>query len=145
MTLQSRTDTNAVRHGASPLKRSAKKMPEMSDRIKVTPKEAELLKQRLDFYLDLESGDHKPTTKKQGHFVAVAQGRSQANTIDEIAFGKYKRQRVIERGKREKEQDEEQKAIIEKVNLRAAHKKAMLERAAIKKAEQAVGGSRDDR
>ncbi len=50
-----------------------------------------LLKRHLTFYIALESGERRPSTQAQKHFVAVCEGHLRPRTQHEIAFQRYRR------------------------------------------------------
>ena len=57
----------------------------------LTAKENELLRENLEFYDSLDSGERTPVTKSQKQFVRVCKGLEEAKTDDEIAYEKYKK------------------------------------------------------
>jgi len=58
---------------------------------RLTKKEKDLIASRLPFYQSIASGERRPSTDAQRHFLAVAQGKSRAKTTDEVAFLKWRR------------------------------------------------------
>ena len=63
----------------------------------LTDEEQVLLSRYLDFYDALARGDRRPETEAQEHFVQVAQGKAGAETVHELAYAKFMRQRALER------------------------------------------------
>ena len=57
----------------------------------LTAKEYELLRENLEFYDSLDSGERTPVTKSQKQFVSVCKGLEEAKTDGEIAYEKYKK------------------------------------------------------
>jgi|GEM_PF-2399651 len=71
--------------------------------VNLTPEEQQLLDEHLSFYEDLETGQRKPKTEAQEHFVKVCMGKAKASTDHELAYVKYMRLRA----KLRREQDEQ--------------------------------------
>jgi uncharacterized protein YifE (UPF0438 family) len=63
-------------------------------RADLTPEEERLLGRYLHFYRDLETGQRKPITPAQAHFVRVTLGQSGAETVHESAYAKHMRLRA---------------------------------------------------
>lgn len=59
--------------------------------LKFTHREVELIRKHRSFYEDLASGNRKPTTEAQKHFLSVCKGLSQATTDHEKVWIKYKK------------------------------------------------------
>ena len=61
----------------------------------LTAKEYELLRENLEFYDSLDSGERTPTSNSQKQFVSVCKGLEEAKTEHEIAYIKYKKAGLI--------------------------------------------------
>lgn len=71
--------------------------------VELTPTEQQLLDRYMDFYDSLETGQRRPTTDAQEHFVKVCHGRAKASTEHELAYVKYMRLRAKLRREREEQ------------------------------------------
>lgn len=67
----------------------------------LTPEEQQLLNKHLSFYEELETGQRKPKTEAQSHFVKVCQGRAKASSNHELAYVKYMKLRAKSRQEQE--------------------------------------------
>jgi uncharacterized protein YifE (UPF0438 family) len=66
-------------------------MPEIYESKAFTPEEAQLLKEHMQFYRDLETGRRRPENEVQSHFVRMTLGHAVAQTPHEMAYAKYMR------------------------------------------------------
>ena len=72
-------------------------MAEKDNPAALSAEEQELLEVHMDFYRALETGQRRPTTPAQEHFVRVTQGRAVAETTHERAYVKHMRLRAEQR------------------------------------------------
>lgn len=72
-------------------------MPSPDHSCELSAEEEALLHQHMTFYRSLETGQRKPATDAQEHFVKVVRGLAVAGTIHELAYVKHMRLRAIQR------------------------------------------------
>ena len=72
-------------------------MPESENICALSPEEERLLGANMSFCRDLETGQRRPTTEAQEHFVRVTRGLAIAMTSIEKAYAKHMRLRAARR------------------------------------------------
>ena len=75
--------------------------------LDLTLAEQQLRDSYMDFYDSLETGQRKPATEAQEHFVKVCHGRAKASTEHELAYVKYMRLRARLRRAKEEQRDQQ--------------------------------------
>jgi len=69
--------------------------------VLLTEKQQVLLDKHLWFYQQLDSGERRPNTKEQLHFLKVCRNEAPAQTEHEKAYMAWLRKKLIEASKRE--------------------------------------------
>jgi len=80
-------------------------MSEVASLCELTPQEEALLERHMDFYRSLETGQRKPTTEAQEHFVRVSRALAAAETIHELAYVKHMSLRAAQRAAKRAESE----------------------------------------
>jgi len=84
----------------------------------LTLEESALIGKHLPFYSELAEGWRPPETPEQQHFVAVCKGAAAPETTHEVAFLKYRQQRIAEERQAAIERQQEYQRKLDDYNAR---------------------------